>query len=39
MIFREAKQMVELHSFANHVAVTTNLDEILIICTQSGEMV
>lgn len=31
--------MVELHPYINHLAVTTNFDEILIICTESGEMV
>lgn len=31
--------MVELHPFDNHLAVTTNFDEILIVCTKSGEMV
>lgn len=31
--------MVELHSFADHLAVTTNFDEILIVNTASGEMV
>lgn len=31
--------MVELYSFVDHLAVTTNFDEILIMSTNSGEMV
>lgn len=38
-VFREAKQMIELHPLADHLAVTTNFDEILIVCTKSGKMV
>lgn len=31
--------MVELHPLAGRLVVTTNFDEILIVCTKSGEMV
>lgn len=31
--------MVELHSFDDRLAVTTNFDEIFVMNTKSGEMV